>query len=213
MGFTGLRGQCRVRNGTRVSRINSLSAGAVQETFQLFDRSAMMAGYQPDPKILDLGPDFFDPVEPARFPQCLPRYLNRGWSDRIGLDLGEDQWAAHFCRFEPLPGNLTNPLALRYHGHQFRVYNPEIGDGRGFLFAQLRDDRGPFARPRHQGFGRDALQPPRRRPPDAQGRGPGSAGDRVLGRTGYNTSKTFALFETGEALGGGTSPRRRDRRC
>ena len=84
------------------------SAGAVQETFQLFDRSAMMAGYQPDPKILDLGPDFFDPVEPARFPQCLPRYLNRGWSDRIGLDLGEDQWAAHFCRFEPLPGNLRS---------------------------------------------------------------------------------------------------------
>src|SRR6266481_7399322 len=25
--------------------------------------------------------------------------------------------------------------------HQFRVYNPEIGDGRGFLFAQLRGDR------------------------------------------------------------------------
>ena len=30
------------------------------------------------------------------------------------------------------------PLALRYHGHQFRVYNPDIGDGRGFLFAQLQ---------------------------------------------------------------------------
>jgi uncharacterized protein YdiU (UPF0061 family) len=36
-----------------------------------------------------------------------------------------------------LPGSLQ-PLALRYHGHQFRVYNPEIGDGRGFLFAQMR---------------------------------------------------------------------------
>ena len=42
------------------------------------------------------------------------------------------EWAAHFCRFEPLPDNLPQPLALRYHGHQFRVYNPEIGDGRGF---------------------------------------------------------------------------------
>ena len=42
----------------------------------------------------------------------------------------------------PLPGNLPQPLALKYHGHQFRVYNPEIGDGRGFLFAQLRDDKG-----------------------------------------------------------------------
>ena len=49
------------------------------------------------------------------------------------------EWIAHFGRFEPLPGNLPQPLALRYHGHQFRVYNPEIGDGRGFLFAQMRD--------------------------------------------------------------------------
>ena len=41
--------------------------------------------------------------------------------------------------FAPLPGNLPRPLALRYHGHQFMSYNPALGDGRGFLFAQLRD--------------------------------------------------------------------------
>ena len=69
------------------------------------------------------------------------------------------------------PDNLPQPLALRYHGHQFRVYNPDIGDGRGFLFAQLRDDRRPPARPRHQGLGPDAVQPRRRRPADAEGRG------------------------------------------
>jgi hypothetical protein len=28
-------------------------------------------------------------------------------------------------------------LALRYHGHQFHVYNAALDDGRGFLFAQL----------------------------------------------------------------------------
>ncbi len=178
----------------------------MQETFQLFDRSAMMAGYQPDPKILDLGPDFFDPVEPARFPQCLPRYLNRGWSDRIGLDLGEDQWAAHFCRFEPLPGNLTNPLALRYHGHQFRVYNPEIGDGRGFLFAQLRDDRGRLLDLGTKGSG----ETPYSR--HADGRLTLKGGVRevlateMLEALGVNTSKTFALFETGEALERGDEP-------
>ncbi len=37
------------------------------------------------------------------------------------------------------PKTCLQPLAQRYHGHQFRVYNPEIGDGRGFTFAQLRD--------------------------------------------------------------------------
>src|SRR3546814_6275074 len=57
-------------------------------------------------------------------------------------------WSSDVCssdlfgRFEALPDNLPAPLALRYHGHQFRNYNPDIGDGRGFLFAQLRDDRG-----------------------------------------------------------------------
>ena len=58
----------------------------------------------------------------------------------VGLDtLTAAEWEAHFGRFAPLPGNLSKPLALRYHGHQFRVYNPALGDGRGFLFAQLRD--------------------------------------------------------------------------
>src|SRR5690606_30768787 len=50
-----------------------------------------------------------------------------------------DQWLAHFGRFEPLAGSLPEPLALRYHGHQFQAYNPDLGDGRGFLFAQCRD--------------------------------------------------------------------------
>jgi uncharacterized protein YdiU (UPF0061 family) len=96
-----------------------------------------MADYRPDPKILELGPDFYDAVEPASFPAAIPRFLNQRWADRIGL--GNVDWEAHFQRFEPFPGNLPQPLALRYHGHQFRTYNPEIGDGRGFLLAQLRD--------------------------------------------------------------------------
>ena len=102
-----------------------------------------MAEYRPDPAILSLGPDFYDPVEPARFPKAIARFTNDRWAERVGLgNLDEAGWTAHFCRFEPLPCNLPQPLALRYHGHQFRVYNPEIGDGRGFLFAQLRDEQG-----------------------------------------------------------------------
>ncbi|PMV84911.1 protein adenylyltransferase SelO family protein, partial [Pseudomonas sp. GW460-C8] len=53
--------------------------------------------------------------------------------------LSESEWRSYFARFEPLPDNLREPLALRYHGHQFHVYNPDLGDGRGFLFAQLRE--------------------------------------------------------------------------
>ena len=165
-----------------------------------------MADYRPDPKILELGPAFYDAVEPAAFPKCVPRFLNRRWSERIGLDLDEQRWAAHFCRFEPLPGNLTEPLALRYHGHQFRVYNPDIGDGRGFLFAQLRDDEDRLLDLGTKGSGQT---PYSRR---ADGRLTLKGGMRevlateMLEALGVNTSKSFALFETGEELERGDEP-------
>jgi serine/tyrosine/threonine adenylyltransferase len=165
-----------------------------------------MPPYRPDPQILTLGSDFYDVVEPARFPKCTPRFLNRRWSERVGLELGDEQWAAHFCRFEPLPNNLRAPLALRYHGHQFRVYNPEIGDGRGFLFAQLRDDEDRLLDLGTKGSG----QTPYSR--HADGRLTLKGGVRevlateMLEALGVNTSKTFALFETGEQLERGDEP-------
>src|SRR5262249_2552031 len=112
----------------------------------------------------------------------------------------DDQWIAHFGRFEPLPGNLPTPLALRYHGHQFRVYNPDIGDGRGFLFAQLRDGNGrlldlgtkgsghtPYSR---FGDGRLTLKGGMRE----------VLATEMLEALGVETSKSFSLIETGEAL-------------
>ncbi|MDP9416157.1 MAG: protein adenylyltransferase SelO family protein, partial [Pseudomonadota bacterium] len=89
-----------------------------------------------------LGEAFYDPVEAAEFPETILRFRNDRWAPAVGLGaLSDEQWLSHFGRFAPLARNLPTPLALRYHGHQFRVYNPDIGDGRGFLFAQLRDDR------------------------------------------------------------------------
>ena len=166
-----------------------------------------MADYRPDPRILELGPAFYDAVEPARFPKAIPRFLNNRWSDAVGLgSLDAASWASHFCEFQPLPGNLTEPLALRYHGHQFRVYNPEIGDGRGFLFAQLRDGRDRLLDLGTKGSG----QTPYSR--HADGRLTLKGGVRevlateMLEALGVNTSKTFALFETGEELERGDEP-------
>ena len=166
-----------------------------------------MPQYRPDPKILTLGGDFYDAVEPARFPKAILRFLNRRWANEIGVgELNPEQWEAHFCRFEPLADNLRQPLALRYHGHQFRVYNPEIGDGRGFLFAQLRDDRGRLLDLGTKGSG----QTPYSR--TADGRLTLKGGMRevlateMLEALGVNTSKTFSLFETGEQLVRGDEP-------
>src|SRR5205823_1207217 len=102
--------------------------------------------------------------------------------------------------------NLTHPLALRYHGHQFRVYSPHIGDGRGFNFAQLRDDRNRLLDLGTKGSG----QTPYSR--HADGRLTLKGGVReilateMLEALGVNTSKSFALFETGEALERGDEP-------
>src|SRR5690348_9135045 len=165
-----------------------------------------MSRYRPDPRILSLGPDFYDAVEPASFPQCTPRFLNHRWAERVGLEFRDQDWAKHFCRFDPLPDNLTEPLALRYHGHQFRVYNPEIGDGRGFTFAQLRDDKDRLLDLGTKGSG----QTPYSR--HADGRLTLKGGVReilateMLEALGVNTSKTFALFETGEELERGDEP-------
>jgi uncharacterized protein YdiU (UPF0061 family) len=163
--------------------------------------------YRPDVKIFELGERFYDPVEPARFPQCEPRFLNRRAAETVGLDdLTDAEWAAHFCRFDPLPENLQQPLALRYHGHQFRVYNPDIGDGRGFLFAQLRDKQGRLLELGTKGSG----QTPYSRTADGRLTLKGGVREvlatEMLEALGVDTSKSFALFETGEELVRGDEP-------
>ena len=100
--------------------------------------------YRPDPRFVDLGPEFGDPVQAAAFPATVLRHRNDRAAASVGLDsLSDAEWIAHFGRFEPLPGQ-PGPIAMRYHGHQFRTYNPDLGDGRGFLAAQLREKALPL---------------------------------------------------------------------
>ncbi len=151
---------------------------------------------------LDLGDEFFDPVAAAQFPEHKLRFCNQRWAARMGLgELDEAAWIDHFGRFAPLPGSLERPLALRYHGHQFRHYNPDLGDGRGFLFAQAEDlvdgclrDFGtkgsgttPWSR---DGDGRLTLKGAMRE----------LLATEMLEALGVDSAKTFSLIETGEAL-------------
>jgi uncharacterized protein YdiU (UPF0061 family) len=115
--------------------------------------------------------------------------------------LTNQEWVRHFGQFETLPGSFAEPLALRYHGHQFRTYNPYLGDGRGFLFAQLHDTRdGRLLDLGTKGSG----QTPRSR--QADGRLTLTGGIReilateMLETLGVETSKSFSLIETGEEL-------------
>ncbi|MCO4772948.1 MAG: YdiU family protein [Deltaproteobacteria bacterium] len=157
--------------------------------------------YQPAPVWPSLGELFADPVEPAEFPRHVLRYRNQAAATEVGLDgLDDGEWRSHFGELRPLPRNLERPLALRYHGHQFRSYNPWIGDGRGFLHAQMLDGRGrlmdlgtkgsgttPFSR---GGDGRLTLKGAVRE----------VLATEMLESLGVLTSRTLSVFETGESL-------------
>jgi uncharacterized protein YdiU (UPF0061 family) len=99
--------------------------------------------YRPDVRVTELGDTFYDRVGAETFPKLELRFRNQRAAAEVGLEtLTDAAWIDAFGRFQPLPENLETPLALRYHGHQFGTYNPQLGDGRGFLFAQLRDSSG-----------------------------------------------------------------------
>lgn len=157
---------------------------------------------------LQLGARFFHPVDPATFPQHDLRFRNQRWANHVGLgDLDDADWVRHFGKFEALPGSLPVPIALAYHGHQFRNYNPDLGDGRGFLFAQMTDPsdgrlldfgtkgsgRTPWSR---GGDGRLTLKGAVRE----------ILATEMLEALGVDTSKTFSVIETGEALSRGDEP-------
>jgi uncharacterized protein YdiU (UPF0061 family) len=163
--------------------------------------------YSPSQAILELGDKFYDVVKPADFPKAILRYRNLAAAESVGLgQLGDDKWREHFHAFKPLPEGLPDCLALRYHGHQFQSYNDRIGDGRGFLFAQLGDDRGRLLDLATKGSG----QTPWSRAGDGRltlkGAMREALATEMLESLGVNTSKTFCFFETGEALERGDEP-------
>lgn len=159
------------------------------------------------PPILEISEHISDAAEPADFPKSELRYRNQPAAKLVGLDdLSDTDWLKHFARFEPLQGNMPGPRAMRYHGHQFHVYNPDLGDGRGFLFAQLKDANGRWldlgtkgsgqTRWSRQGDGRLTLKGGVREVLAAS----------YLEAMGANTSKIFSLIETGEELHRGDEP-------
>lgn len=153
-------------------------------------------------KLLELGSNFYDPVTPADFKQAQLRYWNQNLCHELKL---EDDFSSldakknFFCYFHSLPNSLPAPLALRYHGHQFLHYNPDLGDGRGFTFAQVKwknqlwdfgtkgSGTTPYSR---RGDGRLTLKGAFRE----------ALATELLESLGVNTSRTFCFFETDESL-------------
>ncbi len=163
--------------------------------------------YKGETAFLDLSEGFADEVKAANFPKTLLRFRNDRAAASVGLyELSDDEWIDHFGRFTPLPNTIQTPLAQRYHGHQFRNYNPDIGDGRGFLFAQMRDTQGRLMDLGTKGSGTT----PYSRSGDGRLTLKGGVREimasEMLNALGTYTSDTFSLIETGEQLVRGDEP-------
>jgi len=157
-----------------------------------------------EPALESLGGDYFDEVVAAEFPRHILRFRNDLLLPILGLDpqaVTDTDFIEAFGKFQgrhPL-------LALRYHGYQFGQYNPFLGDGRGFLYGQVRGSDGVY----DLGTKGSGTTPYSR---SADGRLTLKGGFRevlaaeALHQMGVCTSRCLSMIETGEGLWRGDEP-------
>jgi uncharacterized protein YdiU (UPF0061 family) len=158
-----------------------------------------------EPALESLGSDYYDEVAAAEFPLNALRWRNDTLLPRLGLDpqaVKDEDFITAFGKFQgrkPL-------LALRYHGYQFGEYNPQLGDGRGFLYGQVRGIDGELYDFGTKGSGRT----PYSRGGDGMLTLKGGVREvlaaEALHRLGVTTSRCLSMVETGLSLWRGDEP-------
>ena len=158
-----------------------------------------------EPAFEQLGDDYYDVVAAEEFPQHILRFRNNELLPAIGLDpqtVTDADFVAAFGYF----ANRQPLLAMRYHGYQFGEYNSALGDGRGFLYGQVRGKDGELYDFGTKGSGRT----PYSRGGDGRLTLKGGVREvlaaEMLHRMGVKTSRCLSLVETGEALWRGDEP-------
>ncbi|MCG9893007.1 MAG: YdiU family protein [Thermosynechococcaceae cyanobacterium MS004] len=162
-------------------------------------------GLQYQTNLQDLGEDYFDIVAAGTFPQHLLRFRNNGVLAQLGLNpshVTDQHFIEAFGHFQ----DRSPLLALRYHGYQFGEYNPRLGDGRGFLYGQLRGVNGELYDLGTKGSGTT----PYSRGGDGRLTLKGGVREvlasEALHHLGVRTSRCLSLIETGEELWRGDEP-------
>ena len=149
-----------------------------------------------EPALESLGNEYFDRVQPAKFSQHILHFRNDKLLPIFGLDpatvTNED-----FIDFGGSFGGNQSCLALRYHGYQFGQYNPYLGDGRGFLYGQVRGIDGQLYDFGTKGSG----QTPHSQSRDGRLTLKGGVREvlaaEALHDAGVKTSRCWSLIETG----------------
>jgi serine/tyrosine/threonine adenylyltransferase len=158
-----------------------------------------------EPAIEALGSQYFDEVEPAEFPKHLLRFRNDAVLSKLSLEpsgVTDEHFIEALGKFQ----SRRPLLALCYHGYQFGEYNPRLGDGRGFLYGQVRGLDGELYDFGTKGSGTTPYSR------TADGRLTLKGGVRevlaseALHALGVRTSRCLSLIETGEPLFRGDEP-------
>ena len=153
----------------------------------------------------NLGNDYYDIVAAAEFPMYALRWRNNDILPKLGLnpnDVTDNDFIEAFGKFQ----SVRPFLALRYHGYQFGEYNSRLGDGRGFLYGQIRGIDGELYDFGTKGSGNTPYSR------GADGRLTLKGGVReviaaeALHKMGVYTSRCLSMIETGEALWRGDEP-------
>ena len=160
--------------------------------------------YEPEVE-KNLGEDYYDVVTAAKFPIHILRFRNNHLLSILDLEpqmVSNDHFIEAFGAF----GGQQPCLALRYHGYQFGQYNPFLGDGRGFLYGQVRGNDNNLYDFGTKGSGRTPYSR------SADGRLTLKGGVReilaaeALHQLGARTSRCLSMIETGESLWRGDEP-------
>jgi uncharacterized protein YdiU (UPF0061 family) len=158
-----------------------------------------------EPALECLGNDYYDEVAAAEFPKHILRWRNDALLPKLGLNLQtvtDEHFITAFGKFE----GREPFLALRYHGYQFGEYNPLLGDGRGFLYGQVRGIDGELYDFGTKGSGRT----PYSRGGDGMLTLKGGVREvlaaEMLHRMSVRTSRCLSMIETGMSLWRGDEP-------
>ncbi len=91
-----------------------------------------------DCSYLSLPPHLYQKVQPKPLKNAHLISFNPAVAQLLDLDacgINPSEIVAYFGQGALLNGSV--PLAMKYSGHQFGIYNPELGDGRGVLLGEV----------------------------------------------------------------------------
>lgn len=88
---------------------------------------------------LQMPEHFFHQVSPDALSDATLIHVNQPLLDELALKLNHNT-LKNMTSGQNFPAGMT-PIAQKYTGHQFGYYNPSLGDGRGLLLGQVKDNK------------------------------------------------------------------------